>query len=648
MTQATVKPAAISVENIGGISQTEFDLPPGVTVLSGRNATNRTSLLRAFMAALGSEDISLKGDAEIGQVLLELGGDTYTRRIERQAGDLVFDGDPYLEDPDVADLFAFLLGSNEARRTAKIDGDLREVILDPVNVDRIQKEIESRLADRRELQDRLDELDDLKEKLVQLRDEKEDISSDINGTEADLSALEERIEEADEELSEDEREDERFERKLDELHEIRSSYEEVQFRIESQTESVGELEDELEELRGIREDIEAYEADELERIERQIADYRERLDGIDTHLDELQSVISFNEEMLDGTADIIASTLRTEPSGDEAVTDELLDPTSEVVCWTCGSKVNEGEIRETLERLRELQREVVSERNELTSEIDDLKKDKDILEERRQRIEEVTRRIEDTTHEIGRRRGLLEDLEGEKTDHLERIDELEAQIEEMESQDYSEVLELNKQANELEFEVERLRERRAELTDSIERIETRLESRADAESELEEVEQRLTELRGQIDRIQSEAIEAFNDHIAEVLSLLEYENLERIWIERKQEEVREGRRKAVRTKFELHVVRQTASGTTYEDRFTHLSESEREITGLIFALAGYLAHDVYDEVPFILLDSLESIDSERIATIVEYLAEYSDYLLVALLPEDARAMDDSYHEVTSI
>jgi hypothetical protein len=43
--------------------------------------------------------------------------------------------------------------------------------------------------------------------------------------------------------------------------------------------------------------------------------------------------------------------------------------------------------------------------------------------------------------------------------------------------------------------------------------------------------------------------------------------------------------------FDLHVIRSTGEGTTYEDSISHLSESEREVTGLVFALAGYLVHD---------------------------------------------------------
>ncbi len=49
-----------------------------------------------------------------------------------------------------------------------------------------------------------------------------------------------------------------------------------------------------------------------------------------------------------------------------------------------------------------------------------------------------------------------------------------------------------------------------------------------------------------------------------------------------------------------------------------------------------------------LLDSLEAVDSDRIADLVEYFREYTDFLVVALLPEDASAIDDSHERVRSI
>lgn len=49
-----------------------------------------------------------------------------------------------------------------------------------------------------------------------------------------------------------------------------------------------------------------------------------------------------------------------------------------------------------------------------------------------------------------------------------------------------------------------------------------------------------------------------------------------------------------------------------------------------------------------LLDSLEAIDSQRISDLVDYFGEYADYLVVALLPEDAAELDSSYERITDI
>jgi hypothetical protein len=47
-----------------------------------------------------------------------------------------------------------------------------------------------------------------------------------------------------------------------------------------------------------------------------------------------------------------------------------------------------------------------------------------------------------------------------------------------------------------------------------------------------------------------------------VLELLEYGNLERIWLEQTETEVREGRQKVTNSVFDLHIVRKTENGTT--------------------------------------------------------------------------------------
>lgn len=179
-------------------------------------------------------------------------------------------------------------------------------------------------------------------------------------------------------------------------------------------------------------------------------------------------------------------------------------------------------------------------------------------------------------------------------------------------------------------------------------IEAKAEQYGTLKAKRKAVSNRLTELRTRIDRLEKESVEAFNDHMDAILDILGYDNLERIWIERASQQVRQGRRRVERSVFRLHIVRQADDGTTYEDTIDNLSESERKVTGLVFALAGYLVHNVHETVPVMILDSLEAIDSNRIAALVDYFNDYVETIIIALLSEDATALDDNYHHVTQI
>ncbi len=53
-------------------------------------------------------------------------------------------------------------------------------------------------------------------------------------------------------------------------------------------------------------------------------------------------------------------------------------------------------------------------------------------------------------------------------------------------------------------------------------------------------------------------------------------------------------------------------------------------------------------MPFMVLNSLEAIDSDRIAQLVQYFEDYVEYLVVALLPGDAQVLDVSVNRITAI
>lgn len=650
--QETSAKIQLAVQNIGGIDETEVSLSPGVTVLAGRNATNRTSLLQALMAALGSDQASVKGDATEGHVEFTFDGTTYTRTLRRTNGSIQASGEPFLDprDAEVADLFAFLLESNEARRAVAQKQNLRELIMRPVDTDAIQTEITDLEQEKRQLDNEIEDHKQLEQQLPELEQERTRLERRIEETQKELDATEAEIEAADAEVADTREDQSALDAKFEELQEARSAFEEVRYEIESEEQSLDALHNEQDELDTELANLPETPDQNPEEIEHEIQRLRNRRQAIDSALNELQTVIQFNEEMLEGTNPDIVTALRDDQAQETsaALTDQLLEDGDQVVCWTCGSDVDVQQLEATLDRLRNLRQQKLDDRNSLTEELNELEDQKQEYETTQRHQEQLETRLTQTEAEIKSRQTTLTELRQRHDDLQDEIATLEQEVEELESEERTELLDLHKEANELEFELGRLESDLDDVIAEIGSIERKLEKRDQLEERRAEIQTNLEELRSRIDRIEADAVDRFNEHMAAVLEILEYANLERIWIERTEREVREGRRKVTRSSFDLHIVRQTEAGTTYEDTIDHLSESEREVTGLIFALAGYLVHNVYETLPFLLLDSLEAIDAERIAKLVDYLQEYAEYLVVALLPEDAAALDSGHPRLTEI
>ncbi|QLH78429.1 AAA family ATPase [Halosimplex rubrum] len=636
-------PVQLSIENIGGIDESSVSFSSGVTILAGRNATNRTSFLQALMAGLGSENVSIKGDADEAHVELTIGDETYKRTLTRTNGGGVYaDGDAFLDNPELADLFVFLLESNEARRAVELEEGLRELIMRPVDTAAIEAGIEELQDQRNDVERQLENLDSMQRELPTLEQRRQDLKQEIEEKEAELEATKEAIEDADQDLSATRDQKDELDDALESFRETRGELEDTRYNLEMERESITALESELDDLESELDELSETPMAGVDEVADRLDELRSQRADIDDVTNSLQKVIQFNEEMLEGADSDVVAALRDM----DDPTDRLVD--EQVVCWTCGSTVESDIIEETLDRLRDLRSEKLQERREIQSKMDDLKTEKATFEEQQRQRTQLEDRIEQIQSELRTRRGRVEELETER-DRLEaEIDELEAEVETLEDETQSDLLDLHREANQFEFELNQLQDDFGQVTSEIDRIDEELERRDNFKARREEISDEIADLRTRIDQVESEAVDQFNEHMETVLEILSYENLERIWIERRQETVSQGGRSVEQSVFELHVVRSTADGTTYEDTVDHLSESEREVTGLVFALAGYLTHDVYETCPFLLMDSIEAIDSDRIARLVEYVADYAEYVVVALLPEDAQALDEEYERVTEI
>lgn len=638
--------AELEVQKVGGIDETAVVFEPGVTVLAGRNATNRTSLLQAVMAAVGSDNVSVKADADEAHVELTLGGTTYTHTLKSRNGTISTTGKPYLDDPTVADLFSFLLESNDARRAVVTDGDLQEIIMRPVDTDEIQAELDRLVEERREIDEELEELDDLKNRLPSLEKKGKRLEGQIEDKKGELEELEAEIEAADADVEQSREEQAHLEETLEELRKRRSDLEDVRYELDTEQDSLESLRMEKREVERDYEELSETPAEDIEELESRIRRLRNKKQKLESDLNELQSVIRFNQDRLEDDSEEFMTVVDNQ-GDDGAITDELLAEKT-VTCWTCGTEVEADQIEATIENLRDFSQETVGEINELEDELEQSKaKQRELQTEQHQR-EQLERRQRELEEEIENTKARIETVTERREELREEVGTIEAEVENSENDAYEEILSLHKEANQLEYDLGTLENDLDRVEENMTTIEDRLDKESELEAQREDISDEIERLRTKIDRIEKQAIEEFNEHMDTMLEILKYDNIARIWLEQIETEVRDGRRKKAKSVFKLHIVRRTDSGATYEDTVSNLSESEREVTGLVFALAGYLAHDLHETVPFMLLDSLEAIDSERIATLVSYLEDYTEFLIIALLPEDAQALSAEYARLTDI
>lgn len=639
-------PIDLEIENIGGIDARSETLLPGITVLVGANATNRTSFLQAIMAALGSTRATLKGDAQEGRVSMTVDDATYTRTLSRTDSTIRFSGDAYLDDPELAELYAFLLGDNDIRQTVEQNGDLHEVLMRPVDTEHIEAELESLRETRRDIEADLENVNEAAEALPRLEEERQQLEAERDALRDEIEAVEADVERLQREVLSGEQEDriealnEQVEETQTELAAIETEISQLEARIDGiqreledagseSDESVDALQEQIEDLeaerRSLKETINTLE--ELEESFSAAADMSRRLLNSTQTIEDLITQVPTEIDIPDGP-------LTDRPSErSDSPTDQLVAG-EEQICRGCGSEVTTDEIRAIIDQYAAIQRALHAEIETHTTTANALEADK-------RELEQQLRERKQTKNRRERLRTELEQQETKLEDAYERRDELAAELDALRdematldtdgNEQQDELVDRRTELNTTKSELARVERQLEEIEREIDRKEEVVDKRDELEAEREHLDAQIADLQTRVETIEQELVDEFNDTMDEVLSLLAYQNLARIWIDRKV--VDQNGTTGDNTQFELNVVRDGAGGT-YEDRFEHLSESEQAVTGLAVALTGYLVHEVYDACPVMLLDSIEMIDGERIAALLEYFGAKADYLVAALLPED--------------
>ena len=622
----------LRVANVGGIAEGSVPVSRGVTLVSGRNASNKSSLLGALAGVLGGPVPPLKSDADGGSVHLDLDGESYSLSLERQDGETVaVDADPYSTADDCCDLFVALTETNPIRQAVVTDGDLYDLLLRPVDTEEIEAEISRLTAEKRSLDERLEELDRMEERLPGLRRRRASLEDEIDAVTADLRDHRERIEEleAETEATDDEA--------ATELTEKRSERNDLQSRIRTNEEALGSLEDELEEVTERLADLRG--GDE----ETTVADIEDELSALHGQKQQLTSTINALSPIVEMNTGLLdeGAAVPDRMTADEVVSE--LDPSSQsITCWTCGSTVERAQIAEQVETVREILKEKRNQRDAVTEQIQQLTERKRDIETRQAELDDVENRRDRVEAEIEERRETLADLRERRGDLESEIATLQERATEPED-GTDQLAEWYETVGDLEYERGTLSNDLERVESEIADIEAALEERPEIEAERSSVADALREQRERIDEIERTLVATFNEQMQEVLDALGYDAIERVWIERRVA----GNGASPETDFDLHVVRRTEDGRAYDDTVANLSKSEREVIGLVVALAGYLAHDVDETVPFVVVDAVEMFDADRIRGLVEHFAQHARYVVAAVLPEERAVLADDYAVVST-
>lgn len=653
-TENVLSELSVTISDIGGISNRTDSIPPGVTVLAGENATNRSSFLRGVATALGDDRAVVKGDAKEGEVSIELDGDVFSRTVNRRGKGYTYSGTPYLTDEydlKKAKLFSMLLRDNEIRQYMRTQHkNLRDVLMEPVNTDAIDSEISDLLNRERELEQELDQASNAGQSLSELEDQQATLDGEITELTETIEDIQNEIDEFDRDVDEAEEDNTELKEARQKADSLRARRNDLEQELDSKQSNLKRVSDQLESLSSpdIDEASLRSERDELEEERKQFRKQISRLQSnIKEPLVEIRSVISQLQDESSGLMDSISQFSGTDidlPDGplqelfEGGETTDQLVSSAPNICLACGSDIVAGDMDEIDQQYQELlnnasgvisekrsrQRTVesrISEIEEELSQVSEFEKQQDDLQRRQVSLESRTESIEDEIEAV-----------------TEELDVQQETIQELTQEENQELIELHEDRAEARSALESKQNRLQRVQEEISEVERRQSETANYQVQLDDIEEQVDSLRGRVSEIERSLRDEFNERMAEVLDILDYENLDEVKITQQKETVREGRQNVEKTTFSIEITRTGEEGQ-YMGSLEQLSESELEIVGLVTAVTGYLVHDVGDVCPIVLLDSVDMIDASRLERLLEYIGEYQEYLVAAVLPEEAEALD---------
>lgn len=599
----------LTIENVGGIDHLETSFESGISLVKGENASNKTSLLQAIVFAMGAETVPIRTDADRARVELTVDGTTVTRTATRDGRTTSISGTPWIEDDDRALLFerfGGLLGTNPLRSAVESNADIEQLLKEPMNIEELERTRAQLLDRKREIRQEIDSMEEAEDDLEGKRDL-------LSERREERERLEAQLAEYDEEFFENE--------ELSSLREERAELVSERDRLEEQVEStetaVERLESRLDDLREELEDARGtVEGTTLPELRSERDELRESVGEIEDRVAVLQSALTANREMLE-------TDVRDLLEYDAAIDEDRVE------CWACGDQRPASAFEDTVDRLEGLVEAEKERRAEYEPRIRDLETRIEEAETAKRELERLEVDVEGTESKLAARRESLSEKRNQLAEVTTEIESLDDEIAATRNQQAEEQSERSEEIQELRVELEGKSREIERLQREITDLQSEIQRRRKLQSELDEVTAEIRELTDRIENLEGELRETFNDAMDELIEALEFDRIERAWLD---------------GEFDLVIAREI-DGQVREDGPESLAESEREVIGLVLGLAGYMAYDVFEFAPVLVLDSMGAFDADRTRRVVDYFGEYTDHLVVALHPEQATDLDRKYDTV---
>lgn len=587
----------IEISNIGGIRSAEASVAAGLNVVQASNFMGKSSFMRAVQTVMGTsgmfgEEHPLTEGAAEGAVRLDTGEGSYEVTLTRSESNAVVQtGTPVLDeesDQVCARLFAFLGERNPIRARVRAGEDLTDLLQAPLDIEDIDAKIADRERTREAKTSQLEAAEQAERNIPAVREA-------IHTLEEELDGLRERRTEVAARVDDD------TERGSlgDDLADKRS-------RLATTEQTISRLDDQIarteDRIATKESDLESLDVPEEPAVSADIEATEERITDIELKVDLLEGLQRANQRVIEeGEVDLVASV-------DRSVVGDEFD------CWVCGDRTTKADVEERLAALQATSESLREEKTELQRELE-------TIEAKQRRYRKKTRERDRLEDSLGQLRAELDDLTSDRTQARERkaelaaaVAELEEEVATAEDERSEELTDLKADIRTKEQELEAQRERLQELEAESEQAATLRDEIDELSNEIERLRSRKTEKQWEIKEQFDEAMAAAIDRFAPGF---------------------DGARLDVKTTpdneiaaFDLVLARDGR-----ETDIDSLSEGERELVGIVVAVAGHRTFGVDDRVPVILLDGISQLSADNLRLLTEYLADASDVLVTTAYPE---------------